>query len=89
MKMTYNQVKQELAKCCEKTTHFTKAFYRIYIESRKKAEYNTKHGIDDLYQDGIVWTHHSFDDVRTSKFYNLNSCAYCKFLEIVHNIELV
>ena len=37
MKMNYNQVKQELVKCCKKTTHFTKAFYRTYLESRKKS----------------------------------------------------
>lgn len=87
--MTEFQIlKQALINCGERTTHFTKAFVESYKNARAKSKFCIENEIDDSYYSGIVKLYHSWDEVYNSKFYQKNSCAYCKFLEIAYEIGI-
>lgn len=82
--MPYQQVKQELSALVSSTRHFTRAWYKMYLSCLNKARENAENGIDDGYFDGHVYKLHAYDPVFESKFYNLNSGAYCEFLSVVN-----
>ena len=82
-KYSYSEVKQELLKLNCSTKHFTKAFYKMFGECVDTMKYNIKNGIDDSYIKNGMILFHAYDDIYRSKFYNLNSCAYCEMLSIL------
>ena len=84
----FQKLKQALISCGEKTTHFTKAFVESYKNARAKSKFCIENEIDDSYYSGIVRLYHSWDDVYDSRFYQKNSTAYCKFLEIANEMNI-
>lgn len=87
--MPYNLVKEQLKLRCSKVTHFTKQFYEDYKKAYEEMTEHWKNGTTDevrytVDNDGTeIVLFHPYDKVYASKFYNLNSCAYCEFLQIV------
>ena len=79
----YLMIKTELEKQSCKTTHFTRQFLKDFIKAQKTIEENIKNNVDDSYiSKGYIKLFHSYDNIYTSKFYNLNSSVYCVFLEV-------
>ena len=85
----YQQIKAEIASRGEKPTHFTKRFFDDFCQAVKQFKRNYERGIDNSYYvDGVRLTH-EYDAVYSSKFYIKNSCAYCLFLEIAYQHNLL
>lgn len=80
----YKAIKEALKAERESVKHFTLEFYRTFLKCRQAAEENRKAGIDDSYTRPEEWfkRYHAWDAVYSSRFYNENSAAYCRFLEL-------
>lgn len=85
--MKYNDIKKLILKHSESARYFTPEFYAIYLNAINKSLFNRINNIDDTYKDGNITKKHSFDNVYSSDFYNLNGTAYCIFLEIMNDIK--
>lgn len=87
--MSYEEVKQILAERCSSTKHFTKKFYKEFLEAKAKAEKHWKDGTIDEVRYTIndngteIVLNHCYDNIYASNFYNRNSGAYCEFLSLM------
>lgn len=82
--MTYEQIKAELSRKRENTTHFTRKFYQEFCAAREAARQAVENGVDLHYWKDGVYLNQAYDAVYASKFYQKNGGAYCTFLEIVN-----
>ena len=88
MKKQFQAVKAELQKACDSAKYFNREFFDEYLRAYAKAKENNEKKNPQFYnKDGII-LRHEYDVIYESKFYRLNSCAYCAFLEIMANIPL-
>lgn len=80
----YQEIRNELKRRQNSTTHFTKEFYTDFTAAQKERAACIENGTDDSYKAGNVLLFHSYDRIYSSKFYQLNSASYCEFLSIYH-----
>lgn len=79
--LTYEQIKSELQARRENTKHFTKSFYKLYLDSLNAARKDDEGWYTT--PDGVL-TRHCWDAVRSSRFYRENGGCYCEFLSLVY-----
>ena len=83
-KMTYNDAKAELSARRGNTKYFNRSFWRTYIKTKSLLSILSEKG--NLDDDTVK---NAWRDVYSTDFYNKNSCAYCEFLCIAYDKELV
>lgn len=79
----FETVKKELNSRRENTKYFTKDFYNTYLKALQTGLRIDEEGKDDSYKKGGITLRHRYDEIYTSKFYQLNSGCYCEFLSVM------
>lgn len=85
----YEKIKGILATRVASTKYFSRAFFNTFEKATKAVWKASEDGIDDWYpspENPNVLLRHSFDPVYESRFYRDNSCGYCEFLSVYHEI---
>lgn len=93
----FKTIKAELQRRRNKVRHFTKAFLQIFAQAQQDRQSNIINGIDDSYlikgeydapeEPPRILVTHSWDKVRETAFYRVESGSYCEFLQIAYDIE--
>ena len=71
----YKNIKADLSARCSSVKHFNRAFFNQYVIDYKNARAALEAGNDPQQS----WKNSA---TLKSKFYCLNSCAYCEFLAV-------
>lgn len=84
----YQEWKNRLVNAGINTKYFNKAFLTTYLNAYSTISRNIKNGVEDRTEWNGITVYTAYIPVYETDFYNKNGGAYCRFLELISNLEV-